>query len=276
MTGSTTIKLSFDTLNNNTDPTFNQLLGINNHGEIAGYFGSGAQGHPNQGYTLTPPYGQGNYTNENFPNSVQTQVTGINDHGLTVGFWADSNNANLVNNNFGFVDDNGVFTDVVDPAGNGADNGLTVEQLLGVNDKGNAVGFWTDANANTHGFTYNVADKSFTADDISGYASTTTTAINNKGDIAGFVSNGSGDTSFIQQSNGQIQFLAGPSGATSVQALGINDFDDVVGVYTDNQGDMHGFLFDEILHIRLTQTPTRASISSRARPVRLSEGTLRE
>src|SRR5208283_5245789 len=30
------------------------------------------------------------------------------------------------------------------------------------------------------------------------------------------------------------------------------------------------------LPIRLTQTPTRASISSRARPVRLSEGTLRE
>ena len=63
---------NFTTLDNANDLTFNQLLGINNNGVIAGYFGSGAQGHPNKGYRLYPPYGQGNYVNENFPNSVQT------------------------------------------------------------------------------------------------------------------------------------------------------------------------------------------------------------
>ena len=73
------------TLDNANDLTFNQLLGINNHGVIAGYFGSGAQNHPNKGYLLFPPYGQGNYVNENFPGSVQTQVTGLNDRGVTVG-----------------------------------------------------------------------------------------------------------------------------------------------------------------------------------------------
>ena len=52
---------SFTTLNNNNDPTFNQLLGINEHGLIAGYFGSGASGHPNQGYLLQRPSGQANY-----------------------------------------------------------------------------------------------------------------------------------------------------------------------------------------------------------------------
>src|SRR5450631_3212559 len=57
----------FQTLNDKADVTFNQLLGINNNGVIAGYFGSGASGHPNKGYTLRPSYGQGNYTNENFP-----------------------------------------------------------------------------------------------------------------------------------------------------------------------------------------------------------------
>jgi hypothetical protein len=45
----------------------NQLLGINQNGLIAGYFGSGAAGHPDQRYTLDSPYGQGNYVNENFP-----------------------------------------------------------------------------------------------------------------------------------------------------------------------------------------------------------------
>jgi hypothetical protein len=43
---------SFSTLNNSNDPTFNQLLGLNAHGVIAGYFGSGAAGHPNKGYYL--------------------------------------------------------------------------------------------------------------------------------------------------------------------------------------------------------------------------------
>jgi len=39
----------FRTLDDNADLTFNQLLGINDEGLIAGYFGSGAQGHPNMG-----------------------------------------------------------------------------------------------------------------------------------------------------------------------------------------------------------------------------------
>jgi hypothetical protein len=235
--------IDFKTLNDARDPTFNQLLGINNQGTIAGYFGSGAAGHPNQGYTLTPPYGQGNYHNENFPGSVQTQVTGINNKDLTVGFWADSNNANMVNNNFGFVEHDGVFTKVVDPRGVGAAGGMTVEQLLGVNDKDNAVGFWNDANGNAHGFTYDVGSKSFAEVDIGGFTSTTTTAINNDGHIAGFASNGGADTSFIKDGD-KLQWLNGPKGAVSVMALGITNEDDVVGSFTDATGATHGFLFD--------------------------------
>ena len=75
----TTVSYSFRTLNNHHDQTFNQLLGINNEGLIAGYFGSGAKGHPNKGYRLSKPYSQGNYANENYPGSGQTQVTGLND-----------------------------------------------------------------------------------------------------------------------------------------------------------------------------------------------------
>ena len=66
----------FRTLNNDRDLTFNQLLGINNEGVIAGYFGSGAQGHPNKGYQLFPAYGQGNYLNENFPGSGRPRSPG--------------------------------------------------------------------------------------------------------------------------------------------------------------------------------------------------------
>jgi hypothetical protein len=243
---STTIKVnSFSTLNDAADPTFNQLLGINNQGTIAGYFGSGAQGHANKGYTLTPPYSQASYHNENFLGSVQTQVTGINNEGVTVGFWADANNANMVNNNFGFVNQNGVFTDVVDPAGKGkAAGGMTVEQLLGVNDQNKAVGFWNDAAGNSHGFTYDIKSRSFSEVDIGGFASTTTTAINNEGHIAGFVTVKGNDISFIKEGNA-IDWLNGPKGSVSVMALGINNEDQVVGTYTDAGGAMHGFLFDE-------------------------------
>ena len=237
--------ITFKTINDAKDLTFNQLLGINNEGQIAGYFGSGAQGTPNMGYTITAPYGQGNFHNENFPGSVQTQVTGINNKDLTVGFWADSNNANMVNNNFGFVEHDGAFIDVVDPLGKGAAaGGMTVEQLLGVNDYDKAVGFWTDANGNNHGFTYDVGSKSFDEVNISGFASTTTAAINNEGHIAGFVSNGGADEGFIKEGN-KVELLQGPKGAVSVMALGINNEDQVVGSYTDATGQMHGFLFDE-------------------------------
>src|SRR5580700_7073209 len=81
---------SFTTINVTTD-TFTQLLGINNQGEIAGYHGSGAAGHPNQGFTLVPP---SSFTVENYPGSVQTQVIGINNSGNTAGFYVDNSGVN--------------------------------------------------------------------------------------------------------------------------------------------------------------------------------------
>jgi len=53
------IPYRFRTLDNGKDLTFNQLLGINQQGVIAGYFGSGAQRHPNKAYLLFPKYGRG-------------------------------------------------------------------------------------------------------------------------------------------------------------------------------------------------------------------------
>jgi hypothetical protein len=81
---------SFRTIDDPKDVTFNQLLGINDLGEIAGYFGSGAQNHPNKGY-LIPPFASHFFSHENFPHSVQTQVTGLNNRGVTVGFYTDAN-----------------------------------------------------------------------------------------------------------------------------------------------------------------------------------------
>ncbi len=236
------MSVKFTTLNDNADPTFNQLLGINNDGEIAGYFGSGtpAAVHPNKEYTLNAPYTQGSYHNENFPGSQQTQVTGINNGDRTVGFWADANG-----DNFGFVEHDGKFTNVVNPLAPKAAPGTpSVQQLLGVNDRNDAVGFYTDAAGNNHGFTYDIAKGSFDAVNIKGFTSVTATGINNEGEIAGFVQNGGASEGFVDD-HGKVALLTGPKGAVSVQALGINNEDQVVGSFTDATGATHGFLFDE-------------------------------
>src|SRR6202050_864605 len=147
---STGVSYHFQTLNNGADLTFNQLLGINDEGVIAGYFGSGAQGHPNKGYLLLPPfYSQHSYINENFPGSIQTQVTGLNNRGVTVGFWSGMNNASMSNDNFGFVEVDGRFRTADFPTGSPASP--PVDQLLGVNDHDVAVGFYTDENGTHHG-----------------------------------------------------------------------------------------------------------------------------
>ena len=232
--------LTFTTHGDSLDPTFNQLLGINDFGEIAGYFGSGATDHPNKGYTVNAPYNQSEFVNENYPGSVQTQVTVINNVDHTVGFWADA-----AGDNFGFVDHDGKFTNVVDPNAPKAGGATpTVQQLLGVNDENIAVGFYTDSAGNNHGFTYNINSGGFNAVNIAGYSSVTATGINDYGHISGFVQNGANSEGFLEE-NGKIDLLTGPKGAVSVQALGVNNEDQVVGSYTDAAGNTHGFLYDE-------------------------------
>jgi probable HAF family extracellular repeat protein len=144
------------------------------------------------------------------------------------------------------VNQNGVFTEVNDPKGVGkAANGMTEEQLLGVNDHDKAVGFYMDSAGNSHGFTYDIKHGSFNEVNIPGFASTETTAINNNRDVAGFVVGANGnDVSFVLEGNKPV-WLTGPSGAVSVQALGINNQREVVGSFTDASGAMHGFLYDQ-------------------------------
>ena len=97
----------FQTIDNPRDLTFNQLLGINDEGQIVGYFGSGAAGHPNKGYVI-PPFSH-SFVDENFPASVQTQVTGENNRGITVGFWSNTNLGAGQDENFGWVRVDGRF-----------------------------------------------------------------------------------------------------------------------------------------------------------------------
>lgn len=217
--------------------------------------------HPNKGYTFTPPYTQYTYHDENFPGSVQTQVTGINNTDRTVGFWADANG-----DNFGFVDHDGQFTNVVDPnAPKPAAGTPSVEQLLGVDDFNLAAGFYTDAAGNNHGFIYNINNNSFNPVVINGFTSLTATDINDFGQISGF-GTFNGATEGFFDNHGQVTYLKGPSGASDVQALGLNNVGEIVGSYVDSQGNTDGFLYDVRSGSYLTVVdPNTASVPNGSR-----------
>jgi hypothetical protein len=230
---------TFRTINDPADPTFNQLLGINNDGVVAGYFGSGAQGHPNMGFRVGS--GSSSFVAENVPGSVQTQVTAIDNQGVTVGFRSTMNNANQMNDNTGFYDLGGYFHQVAYPTSNKSTP--AVDQLLGVNDSEVAVGFYTDANGNNHGYEYNIGRHSYHLVTVSGATSTTAAAINNDGDVAGFFTGGGATEGFLLTAYGKLTKLAYP-GASMTQALGVNSHDEVVGLYQVGSGDnvqTHGF-----------------------------------
>jgi probable HAF family extracellular repeat protein len=231
------------TLNDRKDLTFNQLLGINNEGVIAGYFGSGDAGHPNKGYVLRPPFAQGNFGNENFPGSAQTQVVGLNDNGITVGFFSTMNAANAADdNNIGFWRQGGRYHAVSFPTRNNAMP--SINQLLGVNDTGTAVGFYNDAKGNAHGYAYNLESRRFKMITVRGATSVTATAINNLGAAAGFYVNARGATVAFVQFHGGRTFTIAMPGASATQAFGVNDNGEIVGTYTTGTGNnavTHGF-----------------------------------
>jgi hypothetical protein len=231
---------AFQNIINGNDPTFNQELGINNSGLIAGYFGSGAAGHPNKGYTTVPPYTA--FTNENFTGSVQTQVTGLNNIGTTVGFWSNSNLGVGMDSNFGFVNVLGTFTNVNNPAT--ATTPPVFNQLLGVNDSNVAVGFYTDAGGVTHGYTYTIATKTFSAnidDPNATGGNTTAAAIDNAGEIAGFYVDAAGNSHGFLENAGIFTTLDA-AGAMNTSLLGLNNMGEAVGFDIDSLGLMHGIV----------------------------------
>ncbi len=225
---------SFRTLDSANDPTFNQLLGINDSGKIAGYFGSGAQGHPNKGYTLLPPYRQTDYRNQNFPHSAQTQVTGLNNGKIQVGFYSTMNTSSMNNNNFGYYSINGrQFHKVNFPATHPASP--PVDQLLGVNDSGLAVGFYLDAKGNSHGYLYDINTGKYFSENpgIVGLTSATATGINDPDSVTGFYTNAHGDTrGFLIRKALPHLFILNAPHSDGTFPLGVNKFGEVVGFYT--------------------------------------------
>jgi hypothetical protein len=234
---------SFTTIDNFADPTFNQLLGINNAGVISGYFGLGSVGHPNKGYTVAPPYT--NFKADNLPGSVQTQATGITTGQATSGFWSPTNLGGG-DANFGFIRwvSHGKFTylSLNDPL---VSSSPAVNQVLGVNAANIAVGFYNDSNNMPHGYVYTVSTGRFTPVNVPGAVSDAATGINSRNLICGFYTGPGGRTlGFLKPLTSGTAIHFGVPGSATTQFLGVNAHGIAVGFYMGGDQLPHGVLYN--------------------------------
>jgi len=244
----------FSVLNNPGDPNFNQLLGINGGRIIVGYFGDGTMV-PNNGYVLVP---QNHYSVENFVNlpsgdfASQTQAIGINNGEFPdiVGFYTD----NATGFTHGFLDANGVQSKVDDPAGLPPNVTTPAQNLLGINDLGEAAGFWTDNNGHEHGFVVQLNFQSpknskfieIPPSTFKGAVATQASDITDRGEVCGFWTDANGNNhGFFGHLGHEFSFNVAVNGmtATSTSPFGCNDSGEIVGSFTDGAGNVHGFIF---------------------------------
>jgi hypothetical protein len=240
-------------LNNPGDPKFNQLLGINNGRVIAGYFGDGTVV-ANNGYLLVP---KNHYSQENFTKlpsgdfASETQAIGINNTPFEsiVGFYQDHTTGFI----HGFLDQNGTQTTLDDPAGLPPHVTTPTQNLLGVNDIGEAAGFWTDNEGHEHGFVVAInsgspSKSTFTEIPPSlfaGAVATQASNITNNNEVCGFWTDNSGNNHGFFGRLGETFYtfnveIDGVT-ATSTTPFGCNNNSEIVGTFTDGSG-AHGFL----------------------------------
>jgi len=264
--GANAANYTFETINDTAQPpfmgtTFTNLMGITTNGEtVPGFFGSGQAGDPNTGFiltlpgkTFTPPF------NAIFPGlappfiAAQTQMTAVNGNGTTfTGYTYPTNLGVPFDFQFGFYEKGGVFTMVNNPKTPDCsvscacnDTVTTENQLIGVNNSDLAVGFYNDSHGNSHGYTFDIATKTFSADiNFPGAVSTITAAINNSDEIAGFFTDSGGVTHGFIDDGGMFSTVD-PAGSTETQLLGLNDKGLADG-FAVIGGVQHGLLFNSL------------------------------
>jgi hypothetical protein len=209
-----------------TDPTFTQLLGINNTGTIAGFHGAATA----QAFTLTLP---NTYTNQNFPSSAQSMATAINGAGSIAGIYVDVGGIT-----HGYTNIGGTFTTVDQP-------GTAFNQALGINSANTTVGYSTatDPAGQIGQKAYSQSGGAFTDINIllpPTNQNSQAVGINNAGNIVGFyLPTTTTSIGFIDVGN--IISTIDPFGSAFTQALGISNTGEIVGFYIDAGGVQHGY-----------------------------------
>lgn len=186
-------------------------FGINDGGVIVGqYFHSDgiiSSGFVGSGSSFSPidPTGA----------AVSTSAQAINDNGLVTGFYGTSGNPSFTHG-FLFDTKTSAYTLLNDPVA----NDLAFTQFLGINDGGEAVGYYQTNTGAQHGFLYNTATSAYAFLDDPNIATVGAplmqiTGIANSGEIAGFY------TDANQNQRGFIAMPAAVPEASSVVSLSL-------------------------------------------------------
>ena len=218
----------YTTLVNPVAPTPFTLQKFNDKGVIVGFYGSGSPQQPLAGFSDNPPYGPSDFDVENVPGAVQTAVTSINARGDTAGYYINS-----VGVNIGFANLEGKFFEYPDP--------LNPEQyrdnhILGINDKGQAVGFYLDTTGASHAYQLDLKRTVYT--ELTPGSTPVAWGINDKADIVGVYGQPGRWTGYLLH-DGSFTKLTFP-GSTWTFPTAISNKDEIVGSYRDATGT-HGF-----------------------------------
>jgi probable HAF family extracellular repeat protein len=200
---------------------FTAATGINDSGEIVGYFSDSAtHGFIDQ---------RGAFTQLDYPGAISTQAQGVNRAGEVVGSYTDANK-----NQHGFKYVQGAWTTIDIP-------NATATFAQGVDSLGNIVGQYNDANG-FHGFLLKTTGEIQTINFPGTQGATIANGINDKGQIVGIYT----DPTILkiegyELTNGQFQQVRYP-GASTTFPQGVNNTNFVVGSWFTSMGQGEGFV----------------------------------
>ena len=145
------------------------------------------------------------------------------------------------------------FTTVIDPSAGATGDYNFDSQNIAINNAGEIIGNYGDANGNYYGFVYSISSGTYTtvSDPLavqggsSGNGGTTVTGINDSGEVVGYYNSGSGDSAFVE-SGGEYTTLS-----QGAYALGINNSGEIVGVNYVGNNDSEGFLYSNGIYTNL-------------------------
>lgn len=219
-------------------------IGINNSGQVAGYY------YDNANRTHGFVYSRGTFTTLDPPGATFTTATSINNSGQVAGHYSDGNKGH------GFVYDDGALTTFDVPGGD--PNYPRNTSALSINDSGQVVGYYSGYPKNhigrpplvlPHGFMY--SHGAFIMLEVPGSSSTSPTSINASGQVAGSYYAGGSDGyarnhGFVY-SNGTFTTLD-VAGAIDTMVSDINASGQVIGTYVldpSAPGVYYGFVYSK-------------------------------
>jgi probable HAF family extracellular repeat protein len=206
-------------------------LGINNSGGIVGVVFIGTNQY--EGFIDN----NGTYTDLQDPSAAVNYGTysfAINTSGQVLGDYYDVND-----DVHGFTYSNGTYTDISDPlaAESASGGGVSGTHAMAINTSGQVVGYYVDANGQTHGFIYSGGSYTTLDDPSAVGGGTVADGINDAGEIVGYYYDANGNSHIFTYDNGVYSNVNDPSSNSGgVQSVAINNAGQIAAVYYSNGG----------------------------------------